>query len=155
MSCNSSRRHLQYSPSRYATLTSFALIKLFTWEAQLHLQWTLQKEHLKGSFALDSWFCVSKALNSKTSGLPTPIKASAPRPDHPLPDALTLKALVLSLYYHWVTCALGRWAWGPDISRPPFKESLPSTSSQETCNPYSILWPEILLQKKKQTHNSS
>lgn len=92
---------------------------------------------------------MSKALNWKTSGLLTPIKAFAPGPDHSLPDALTLKALVLSLYYHWVNGSLERWALDPNISRPPFKELLPSTSSHKTYNPYSILWPGILLQKKK------
>ena len=109
MSHSSYWRCLKYAPpQRYAALTSFALIKLFTREAQLHRQWTPRKERLRGSFALDSWFCVSKALNSKTSGLLTPIRASAPRAGPPPADALTPKALVLSSSCHRGNCRLGR-----------------------------------------------
>lgn len=66
----------------------------------------------------------------------------------PLPDVLTLKMLAWSLRYHWLSSNLGRWALDAGISRPPFKEWQPSAFPHETYNPYSILWPGILLQKK-------
>lgn len=82
------------------------------------------------------------------------IRASPPPPpaelDHPLPDALKPKALALSLCYHWVNCSLKRWAQNPDISRPLFRVSLPSTSSHKTNNPYSLLWPGIASETNQQ-----